>query len=227
MKKEGDKMIEEILIANPPKYAKRKGGKKMTSRRRSIAAKKGWRNRKRSKGRVSRRRNVRPRRYRYRRSNPGFGNLAPRRIWSGMPTGFRSLTKNIAGGAVGGIAANKLPELFGVRKYSVADIGISAGSTVIGGVILNKYVNRDVAMGYATVGGLVTAVKFIRMILGGRVNFLGGEDDLDQMIFGVGDSELYEDELDEEMMDILDEEDSLVGDEEVIIPTAFTGLDDY
>lgn len=198
--------FEEILVLNPG--GKRIKVNKMVSRKRSLAAKKGWRSRKR--GGMTRRTR--------RRRNPGFRRNTFRSlplVGRFIPSGFPAISgKHIVGAMLGGLAINQVGSFLNISRYSLADLGLSLATTALGSVVLGKFWSKDAAFGFALSGAVVTVLKGIRMILGSRVSLLGGVSDL----FGIGDSTIP---AEDDIYDIFDEDEaSLVGADEIVIPTA-------
>jgi hypothetical protein len=111
----------------------------------------------------------------------------------------------LGGGLLGGMAVGFVPK---VLKWDtgIKDILVSGATTLIGGYLLSRW-KKDVAMGFVLVGGVLTLVKAVRMVLGKSDALFGtdgvqsdliyGEDDpYGDLIYDVGQDEIYaEDEL--------------------------------
>lgn len=115
----------------------------------------------------------------------------------------------LGGGLLGGMAVGFVPK---VLKWDtgIKDILVSGATTLIGGYLLSRW-KKDVAMGFVLVGGVLTLVKAVRMVLGKSDALFGtdgvqdvgadliyGEDDpYGDLIYDVGaNDEIYaEDEL--------------------------------
>lgn len=135
--------------------------------------------------------------------------------WTKMTQGVTVST--IAGGVVGAFACGVVPK---VLKWNtgVKDVVASGVTTLAGGLILGK-VHKPAAYGFVMGGGIVTAIKAIRLVMSTKpeLKLLGDG--------GVGDNLIYGDDYEEFFgadEDIFTEQE-LFG-EDPIVPTA--GFDD-
>ena len=140
--------------------------------------------------------------------------------WTKMTQGVTITT--VAGGIVGAFACGVVPK---VLKWNtgVKDVIASLATTLAGGLILGK-VHKQAAYGFVMGGGIVTAIKAIRLVMTAKP--FGTE--LKLMGDGVGDNLIYgEDDYDEFFgadEDIFTEQELFGIGEDPIVPTA--GFDD-
>lgn len=122
---------------------------------------------------------------------------------------------SIGGGMLGGFATGFIPKLL-KWDTGIKDVITAGATTLLGGYLLSKW-NKQMAYGFVTVGGVIVAVKAIRMALGKDSGLFGiGEEDL---IYDVGDYG-YDDYYSDVGADVFDKSELFGVGEDPIIPTA-------
>ncbi len=130
------------------------------------AAKKGWRIRKTTYAPPSYRKS---KRRKTTKRNPTYRNYT----YSAPKTGIKEFATdvatipNIAGAAIGAVTVVVVPKLLHMNDGSWKELGVGAGTAIIGGYGIAYTVDREAGKAFATIGLGVVALRGIKYLLGG------------------------------------------------------------